>query len=132
MENTPDYNQSGEYNIPPQSSDYNQNGGNNIPPQPNNTSMQQDPNKAVMTMGEWFLTYIILMIPLINIIMLFVWAFGDGNENRKNYCRVQLIFMLIGVVLSVLFGSLLVGILYSAFKQQNISLSLISISRLFI
>ena len=117
MENTPDYNQ---------------NGGYNIPPQPSYSSMQQDPNKAVMTMGEWFLTYIILMIPLINIIMLFVWAFGDGNENRKNYCRVQLIFMLIGVVLSVLFGSLLVGILYSAFKQQNISLSLISISRLFI
>ena len=50
MENTPDYNQSGEYNIPPE--------------QPTYTTAQQDPNKAVMTMGEWFLTYIILMIPL--------------------------------------------------------------------
>lgn len=131
MENTPNYNQSAEYKLPSTSNDYTQDiGYDNL--QLQSYTQQQDPNKEVMTMGEWFLTYIILMIPLINIIMLFVWAFGDGNENRKNYCRVQLIFMLIGVVLSVLFGSLLVGILYSAFKQQNISLSLISISRLFI
>ena len=91
-----------------------------------------DRRNQVMSVKEWIVTMLIMMIPVANIVMLFVWAFGNGNENRKNYCRVQLIFMLIGVVLSVLFGSLLVGILYSAFKQQNISLSLISISRLFI
>ena len=117
MENTPDYNQ---------------NGGYNIPPQPSYSSMQQDPNKAVMTMGEWFLTYIILMIPLVNIVMLFVWAFGNGNENRKNYCRVQLIFILIGIVLSVVFGSLIFGAMYSVLKNMDTTSTLMIIPRLFI
>lgn len=117
MENTPDYNQSGEYNIPPQT---------------NYSSVQQDPNKAVMTMGEWFITYLILMIPLVNIIMLFVWGFGDGNENRKNYCRVQLIFILISIVLSVVFGSLIFGAMYSTFKNMNTPSTLMIIPRLFI
>ena len=118
MENTPDYNQSGEYNIPPE--------------QPTYTTTQQDPNKAVMTMGEWFITYLILMIPLVNIIMLFVWAFGDGNENRKNFSRVQLIFMLISIVLLVLFGTIIVGVVYSIFNNMSTPSTLISIGRLFI
>ena len=50
---------------------------------------------------------LILAIPCVNIIMYFIWAFGNGNENRKNFCRAGLIFMLIAVVLSVLLSSML-------------------------
>lgn len=63
-----------------------------------NNTMQTDPNKAVMTMGEWLI--IVLAIPCVNVIMYFVWAFGNGNENRKNFCRAGLIVMAIGIVLS--------------------------------
>ena len=52
-----------------------------------NNTMMTDPNKAVMTMGEWLITLIVLAIPCVNVIMYFVWAFGNGNENRKNFCR---------------------------------------------
>lgn len=65
-----------------------------------NNTMQTDPNKAVMTMGEWLITLIVLAIPCVNVIMYFVWAFGNGNENRKNFCRAGLIVMAIGIVLS--------------------------------
>lgn len=58
-----------------------------------------DPNKSVMTMGEWVVTLIVLMIPCVNIIMMLVWAFGNGNENRKNFCRANLIITAISVVL---------------------------------
>lgn len=61
-----------------------------------------DPNKSVMSMGEWIITIIVSMIPCVGIIMMFVWAFGNGNENRKNYCRANLIMTAIGVVLMII------------------------------
>ena len=64
-----------------------------------NNTMATDPNKAVMTMGEWLITLIVLAIPCVNVIMYFVWAFGNGNENRKNFCRAGLIVMAVGIVL---------------------------------
>ena len=66
-----------------------------------NNTMMTDPNKPVMTMGEWLITLIVLAIPCVNVIMYFVWAFGNGNENRKNFCRAGLIVMAIGIVLSL-------------------------------
>ena len=55
-----------------------------------------------MTMGEWLITLIVLAIPCVNVIMYFVWAFGNGNENRKNFCRAGLIVMAVGIVLSLI------------------------------
>jgi hypothetical protein len=62
-----------------------------------------------MTVGRWIITFIVLAIPLINIIMIFVWGFGSGNVSRKNYCRAILILALIMIaVYIVLF--LVIGI----------------------
>ena len=68
---------------------------------------QYDHNKEVMSMGSWLITLIVLAIPCVNIIMYFVWAFGNGNENRKNFCRAGLIMMAISVVFMVLFYSII-------------------------
>ncbi len=68
---------------------------------------QHDPNKDVMGMGEWLITLIVLAIPCVNIIMYFVWAFGNGNENRKNFCRAGLIMMAVGIVLTILLYSVI-------------------------
>ena len=68
---------------------------------------QHDPNKDVMGMGEWLITLIVLAIPCVNIIMYFVWAFGNGNENRKNFCRAGLIMMAVGIVLTILLYSII-------------------------
>lgn len=59
-------------------------------------------NDEVMTTGQWMLTTLIIAIPIVGFVMLFVWGFGNGNENRKNYCRAALIWMLIGVVLWII------------------------------
>ena len=40
-----------------------------------------------LSVGQWLLTIICLSIPCVNIIMLFVWAFGSGNKSRANYCK---------------------------------------------
>lgn len=63
----------------------------------NNNLTNQD--TSVMTLGQWMLTLLIIAIPCVNIVMLFVWGFGAGNENRKNYCRAVLIFAGIGIVI---------------------------------
>lgn len=53
-----------------------------------------------MTVGDWLLTSLALMIPCAGIILYFVWAFGShGNINRRNYCRAQLIML--GIVLAL-------------------------------
>lgn len=64
-----------------------------------------------VSVGDWVLTMIIMMIPIVNIIMLFVWGFGDSTKKSKsNWCKASLIMALIGIVLSVImiiaFGSL--------------------------
>lgn len=88
------------------------------PQQPMYNQQYQPPyngsqNDQPMTLGDWILTLIVLAIPCVSIIMLFVWGFGDGNTSRKNYCRAVLIFAAIGVVLGLIFSS----IIASAFRS---------------
>ena len=61
-------------------------------------------NTEVMSVGQWVITYLIMMIPCVGIIMTFVWAFSSGgNENRKNYCRAFLIIIGVMIALYLLF-----------------------------
>lgn len=59
---------------------------------------------APISLGDWMITMLILCIPLVGIIMLFVWGFADGTHpSKRNFCRAYLIWMLIGIVIFVLF-----------------------------
>lgn len=66
-------------------------------------------NNNQMSVGQWLLTLILLAIPLVNIILLFVWAFG-GDNPKKNFSRATLllwvILMGLGMILGVM-GALL-------------------------
>lgn len=98
--------------------DYNQYGYNNgYNNQPNYNGYQNQPinmdDPTPMTIGQWLLTIIVLAIPCVGIIMYFVWAFGTGNVNRKNYCRACLIITAVVVVLWILM-SVLFGAMFSA------------------
>lgn len=69
-----------------------------------------------MTIGDWLITFIITAIPLIGIIMLFVWAFGDGTHpSKKSWAQAYLILMLILVVLVIIFFILFWTIIASMF-----------------
>ena len=72
-----------------------------------NRNEQSD--NAPMDLKDWILTLIVLLIPCVGIVMYFVWAFeNNGNVNRRNFCRAQLIIfaVLLGIylVLFILFG----------------------------
>lgn len=72
---------------------------------------RQEQPYQVMTMGNWFVTLLLLGIPIIGFIMLFVWGFG-GNEkpSRANFCKLSLLLMLIGVIISIVLSFVGVGV----------------------
>ena len=57
-----------------------------------------------MSVGQWFVTLLIGFIPVINLVMYFVWGFGDsaGNVNRRSFSRAMLIWFGILVVTGIL------------------------------
>jgi hypothetical protein len=65
---------------------------------PSGISQYQSQDTSVMTTGDWFVTQLILSIPLVNLIMLFVWGFSStGNVNRSNFCKATLIWIAIAI-----------------------------------
>ena len=74
----------------------------------NQIGHQQAP---IVSVKEWLITNLIMMIPLVNIVMMLVWAFSSNtNPNKANYFKATLILfaivMVIYLVLAVvLFGS---------------------------
>ena len=65
-----------------------------------------------MTVGDWLITMLILIIPIVNIVMLFIWGFGSP-DSRRNYARASLIWMGIGIVLMFIFYGALFAFIYS-------------------
>ena len=60
---------------------------------------------------EWALTIFISSLPLIGIIMLFVWAFSDGaNIHKKNWAKGTLILWIIAFIIAFAFLFLFGGI----------------------
>ena len=71
-----------------------------------------------MTLGEWLITILVLSIPCLNLIMAFVWGFGNGgNINRRNFCRAALIFMAISAVLGIIFSASIMALFANALNS---------------
>ena len=70
-------------------------------------SYQQD--NSPMSIGDYLVSMLLTMIPVVGIILLFVWAFSSGtNTNKSNWAKAMLVFMAVIVVLYfMLFASLL-------------------------
>jgi hypothetical protein len=81
---------------------------------------QQEYNDEVelekpVSVGEWMLTTLVMLIPIVNIVMVFVWAFSKkANKSKSNYFKAALIWLLIemGVLIVILIALIIVGIMY--------------------
>ena len=63
----------------------------------------EETNYRPVTIGNWMLTYLLMCIPLVNIILLFVWAFGSNTPvSKANWAKSSLIWMVIGIAFYVL------------------------------
>ena len=60
--------------------------------------------KKVVSTWEWLVYFLILAIPVLNIIIVLVDAFGSNrNENKKNFCRAIVITFVLSIIASVVF-----------------------------
>ena len=58
-----------------------------------------------MTAGKWIGTFIIMAIPLLNIICGICWLFGVGNKSRSAFVRAHLIiFLIIVLIIGIALG----------------------------
>lgn len=60
-------------------------------------------NGEVIGFGDWMLTLFLTTIPIVNIIMLFIWSFGGSTPaSKSNWAKARLVWLAIGIVLSIL------------------------------
>ena len=53
---------------------------------------------------DWVLTIFLTAIPLVGLILLFIWAFSnETNPSKANWAKATLIWYAIGIVLTFLF-----------------------------
>lgn len=66
-------------------------------------SVYQQP-EAEMSVGAWIGTLILATIPIVNIIMLIIWAVNNdpAHRNRKNWAIAQIVITVIIVVISII------------------------------
>lgn len=61
--------------------------------------------EKVTSVGQWFLTIVLLLIPIVNVVFFIIWVFGGGNnKNRTNYMRAMILPAVVMLVLYLLLG----------------------------
>ena len=73
-----------------------------------NTNYENLNDNSPMTTKEWLKIILLMFIPIVDIILLFVWSFGSKkNENIRSFSRATLILLLIGILLALFIGNLM-------------------------
>lgn len=89
---------------PPSASPYVNTNSAQMPAYPqsyNNNSYNA--NTQEMSVGQWVLTIFLSCLSIVGIILLFIWAFGDTPQPKKNYARAMLIWQAIALGISILY-----------------------------
>ncbi len=83
------------------------------PPSP---AYSGQPDSEPLRVGQYIGMLLLMFVPLLSVILLFMWGFGSSvNLNKKNFARAMLIVSAIGIVLSIVFSTVLIGIVGELF-----------------
>ena len=64
---------------------------------------QQTQQQPPVSVSDWFLTLFLTAIPLVGLILLFVWAFGStSNPSKANWAKAALLWAAIGIVIYII------------------------------
>ena len=70
-------------------------------------------NQDTLTVGDCMIILLLISIPVINIIMLFVWALSsDTNETKSNFAKAVLMWFVVIIIIWILLFASLAGIFY--------------------
>jgi chromate transport protein ChrA len=76
-------------------------------------------NQKPMSVKDWLITLLLMAIPIVGIVLLFVYAFGNNeNINKQNWAKAQLIMIAIVLAL-VIFFLVLFGSIIAAMMAAN-------------
>lgn len=68
-----------------------------------------------VTLGDWMVTILLTAIPIVNIIMLFVWGFSSNTHPSKaNWAKASLIWLAIVIVIYVIIFVVMFGVMSSS------------------
>jgi len=77
----------------------------------------------VLSLMDWVVVFILLSLPIVNIIMLIIWAVGDKvNPNKKNFAIAALIFTAISIVFFVAFLGRMIGSILTVMEQFAVNI----------
>ncbi len=79
----------------------------------------QQPMAPVVGIGDWFVSLLVTSIPIVNIIVLLVWAFSSGtNPSKANWAKAMLIWVLVGIVLAIAIFAIVGTALFHAMNTE--------------
>jgi len=82
--------------------------------------METQAQSQVLSVKDWIITLLITAIPIVGIIMLFVWAFGSNeNPNKSNWAKAALIWTAVGIVLTILLWGTIAAIFMAGGGGEN-------------
>jgi hypothetical protein len=112
----PNVSYNSQYSAPKNSG--NRNGGQYGYQQPVNTVYVNEPDVHYdehVSIGGWIGRWFLMCIPIVNIIMLFVWAFGGSRKySLKTWARARLLLALIVII------ALLITVIVLAVSGVNV------------
>lgn len=72
----------------------------------------------VMSLMDWVIVMVICILPLANIIVMLIWAFGNtDNPNRRNFARAFLIIAASWSVITAILIGQFTGMIISALNM---------------
>jgi hypothetical protein len=75
-----------------------------------------------MALKDWVITLLLMLIPIANIILPFMWAFGSNvNPSKKTYFQAMLIMALAGIVFWIVIVVLFGAAIFSLGASNNFS-----------
>ncbi len=67
------------------------------------------------SVSTWVGRFLLLFIPLVNIVLLFVWSFqGEKPTNLRNFARGQLVILAVSFLLLFIFYGIFFAILFGS------------------
>jgi len=82
-------------------------------------SQATENGEVPMTLGDWMLTLLLLYLPIVNIVMLIIWSVDSKTSTtKKHFAWATLIFMAIGIVLSIIFSGIVMAIVASMMQSM--------------
>ncbi len=88
--------------------------------QPYQPSYQPELEEPVSIL-DWIGSLLLInLVPCVGLIMCIVWAFsGSTKKSKANFCKAYLIFYIAVIVITVVFGAVFFGAIYSIIQSTG-------------